>query len=254
MLSDFKMIVHKLSRDYPHINIYPLGDVHIGSPECDMPLLFEWRNMVLADPYGYVVIIGDMMNMALKTSKSNVYEEQLTPYQQKELCYNFLFPIRDRILGACSGNHEQHNMREVGTNPLYDVFCRLGIENVYRENACFIKVNLGMRKTDRQTSYGLTVTHGSTKTKDERWNYSVDNCDLFFSGHTHEGLHKPQGKIRMDLHNEVVSNVGYQHVVVVPFQSYGSYALRGKYMPNHLEQFQRIRLSGNSKRVSYHFE
>lgn len=116
------MIVHKLSTELPYINIYPIGDVHIGSKECDMKMLLEWRKLVLDDPYGYAVIVGDMMNMALKTSKSNVYEDVMNPLQQKEFCYEFLLPIRDKILAACSGNHEQRNVKEVGTNPLYDVF------------------------------------------------------------------------------------------------------------------------------------
>lgn len=230
-----------------------MGDVHIGSKECNLALLNEWRNQVMNDPYGYVVIVGDLMNMALKTSKSNVYEDILSPAEQKEVCYDFLFPIKDKILACCSGNHEQRNVKEVGTNPLYDVLCRLHIEHLYRENACFMKINVGLRTNKKQVSYGIVLTHGSSKNKDERWTYSVDNSDLFISGHTHEATHKPLAKIRMDLHNEVVNCVGYQHVVVVPFQLYGSYALRGKFLPNHLEQFQIIRLSGSTKLVGYHF-
>lgn len=254
MLSDFQMIVHKLPSELPFINIYPIGDVHLGSKECDIDLLKEWINTVKEDPFGYAVIIGDMMNMGLKNSKSNVYEEVLNPQQQKELCYELLKPIKHKILAGCSGNHEARMVKEVGTNPLYDVFCRLQIEDVYRENACFIKVNLGQRKADRQVSYGIVLTHGSTTGKDERWIYSVDNCDLFINGHTHNADHKPLGKIRMDLHNECVRTVGFQNVVVVPFQSYGGYALRGKFLPNHLQQFQKIRLFGDSKRVGYSFE
>lgn len=132
-------------------------------------------------------------------------------------------------------------------------FCRLGIENVYRENACFIKVNLGMKPNKKQVSYGVVLTHGSSKAKDKRWTYSVDNSDLFISGHVHEASHEPLGKIRMDLHNEVVQTVGYQQVVVVPFQSYGGYALKGKYLPNNLEHFQTIRLSGDNKFIAYYY-
>ena len=253
MLSDFEMIVHKLSNELPYINLYPLGDVHIGSKECDLDLLKKWISMVESDPFGYAVIVGDMMNMGLKNSKSNVYEETLNPMQQKELCYELLKPIKHKILAGCSGNHEQRNVKEVGTNPLYDVFCRLQIEDVYRENACFIKLNLGQRKADRQVSYGLVLTHGSSANKDERWTYSVDNCDLFISGHTHGATHKPLGKIRMDMQNECVRTVGFHNVVVIPFQRYGGYALKGKYLPNHLEQFQKIRLFGDSKRVGYTF-
>lgn len=249
MLDDFVLIDSKFD-NLNHLTIYPLGDVHLGSKECDMELLKEWVEMVKNDPNGAVVIIGDMMNMGLRNSKSNVYEETLTPMQQKELCYELLAPIADKIIAGCSGNHEYRAVKEVGMNPLYDVFCRLRIEDRYRENACFIKLTVGKQGKNPNT-YGVVLTHGSGKSKDERWTYSVDGCDCFISGHTHLGTHQPCGKIRMDLTHNKVKTIGYQHIVVMPFQSYGGYAIRGKYLPNDLGQFQRITFDGSMKRVGY---
>ena len=88
MLDDFVLINHTFN-DVPFINIYPLGDVHLGSKECNIELFKQWIEMVQSDPFGYVVVIGDVMNMGLKNSKSNVYEEVLTPVQQKEALYEF---------------------------------------------------------------------------------------------------------------------------------------------------------------------
>jgi predicted phosphodiesterase len=250
------MIVHKFPEDVPYINIYPIGDVHLGARECDVGLFKSYIDKIANDPYGYAVIVGDIMNMGLKNSKSNVYEEVLSPNEQKELCYELLEPIAHKILAGCGGNHEQRNVRETGTHPLYDVFCWLRIQDVYRENACFIKINLGksLEHGNRQVSYGLTLTHGKTANKDLKWTYTVDGCDIFISGHTHEPDHRPLGKIVMDMQNEVVRTKGYQHIVVTPFQNYGGYTIRGKYFPNHLEQFQKITLSGTRKKVSYTFE
>ncbi len=249
MLDDFKLILSDF-KDLEYLNIYPLGDVHIGSKEFDLDLFLKWREVVDNDPNGVVVIIGDMMNMGLRNSKSNVYEEKLSPMEQKEVCYELLKPIAHKIIAGCSGNHEYRTVKEVGTNPLYDVFCRLCIEERYRENACFIKLTVGKQGKNPNT-YGVVLTHGSSKNKDERWTYSVDGCDCFISGHTHLGTHQPCGKIRMDLTHEKVKTVGYQHIVVQPFQKYGGYAIRGKYLPNHLEQFQRITFDGSNKRIGY---
>lgn len=251
MLDDFTLMTYGF-KDKLKLNIYPLGDVHIGSKEFDLELFKKWTEMVANDPDGVVVIIGDMMNMGLKNSKSNVYEETLSPLQQKELCYELLSPIADKIIAGCSGNHEYRAVRDVGMNPLYDVFCRLRIEDRYRENACFIKLTVGKQGKNPNT-YGVVATHGSSKCKDERWTYSVDGCDCFISGHIHDADHKPFGKIRMDLTHNKVKTVGYQHVVVLPFQRYGGYAVRNKYMPNHLGQFQRITFDGTSKRVGYSY-
>jgi predicted phosphodiesterase len=254
VIDDLVLIKHSFD-EVPFINIYPIGDVHIGSKECDLKLFKEVIEMIANDPYGYAVLSGDIMNMGLRNSKSNVYEEVLNPFQQKELCYELLKPIKDKIIAGCSGNHEYRAVKEVGCNPLYDVFCRLGIENVYRENACFIKlsVNVGSKLGSRFVPYGVVLTHGSSKNKDEKWTYSVDGCDVFISGHTHLGTHQPLGKIRMDLRHDSVKAVDYQHIVVMPFQSYGGYAIRGKYMPNALGNFQKITLSGEKRRVGYSY-
>ena len=252
MLDDFVLIDSKFDNNTT-LNIYPLGDVHIGSKEFDLDLFKEWIEVVKNDPNGAVVIIGDMMNMGLRNSKSNVYEEAISPRQQKELCYALLEPIADKIIAGCSGNHEYRAVKEVGLNPLYDVFCRLRIEDRYRENVCFVKLTVGKQNRGQPNTYGVVLTHGSTKNKDERWTYSVDGCDCFISGHTHLGTHQPLGKIRMDLIHNKVKTVGYQHIVVVPFQSYGGYSVRGKYMPNHLGQFQRITFDGTTKRVGYSY-
>lgn len=249
MLDDFQLIVSDYS-DFERLNVYPLGDVHLGSKECDLELFKTWVETVKNDPYGVAVIIGDMMNMGLRNSKSNVYEETLSPMEQKELCYELLNPIADKIIAGCSGNHEYRAVKEVGMNPLYDVFCRMRIEDRYRENACFIKLTVGKQGKNPNT-YGVVLTHGSSKSKDEKWTYSVDGCDCFISGHTHLGTHQPMGKIRMDLTHNKVKTVGYQHIVVLPFQRYGGYAVRGKYMPNHLGQFQCVSFDGNSKRIGY---
>ena len=249
MLDDY-VLIQSNYENLDHLNIYPIGDVHIGSKEFDLELFKQWIDMVKNDPNGAVVIIGDMMNMGLRNSKSNVYEENLSPGEQKELCYELLLPIADKIIGGCSGNHEYRAVKEVGMNPLYDVFCRLRIEDRYRENVCFIKVTVGKQGKNPNT-YGVVLTHGSSKSKDDKWNYSVDGCDCFISGHTHDADHTPKGKIRMDLTHNKVKTVGYQHVVVIPFQRYGGYAVRGKYMPNHLGQFQTILLDGKTKRVGY---
>lgn len=251
MLSDFKLITHNFGCP-PYINIYPLGDVHLGSKECDIDSLNQWVEMVKNDPYGYAVIIGDIMNMGLKNSKSNVYEEVLTPIQQKEISYKLLNPIADKILAGCSGNHEYRMVREVGTNPLYDVFCRMCIEERYRENVCFLKLTVGKVKANNN-NYGVVLTHGKSKGKDLDWTYSVDGADIFISGHTHLGTHQPCSKIRMNLRDEIVNTVDYQHIVVLPFQAYGGYAVRNKYKPSTTGQFQCIQLNGSSKQVGYFY-
>lgn len=252
MLDDFT-IIKAGSTDLNECTIFPLGDVHLGSKECNLDLLYEWRSQVEQDPNARAVIVGDMLNMAIKSSVSNIYEDIMMPKEQKEFCYEFLLPIKDKIIGVVSGNHEYRNVKEVGTNPLYDVCCRLGIEDVYRENVCFIKLTVGRIKNKNPNVITIVLTHGKSRKKDLDWANSVDGVDLFIQGHTHQPELKPMTKIKFDAPHETVKCVEYNIVTVASFQNYGGYAIRNKYLPHQHDSFQRIVVSNDSKRIGYYY-
>lgn len=248
--SDFQMIVHKFPRETEGVHIYPLGDLHIGSRELDMELFRKWRRTVLADPVGYVVLIGDMIDNGLRNSKTNVYEATMSPWEQKETLAEELRPLKDRILGAIRGNHEERSVRESDDCPMYDVMARLGLEDLYREGAGFVKINLGEKNKERQWSYTLVLAHGASKSKVDKFNYSIDGMDVMISGHTHQPSSNFPAKIVVDNHNEQVRLVGFVNVVVPSFARMGGYALKGMYMPQDSGKFPVLMLSGTEKEVN----
>lgn len=252
MLNDFKMIVHKLPRDLEYINLYPLADTHIGSAEFNEPMFKLWVKTVQADPNGYILIAGDLINNGVKNSKTNVYEEMMRPSQQKEYLYEALKPLKEKILGGCGGNHEYRSAKDVDSDPMYDVMCRLQLEDRYRQNGAFVKIAVGTRKDNhKQVAYGIVVTHGASKNKHDKFALSVDGADLFISGHTHDENYEPDAKVKMDMQNETVSIVPYKKVVCTPFQGYGGYALRGEYLPVTVSEFQVLRLDGKRKKINF---
>jgi hypothetical protein len=253
MLSDFKLIVRKFPTDYDHINVYPVADAHIGAPEFSEHRFRKWSDTVIADERGYIAIAGDMLNNGLKNSKTNVYEETMRPAAQKDYLTDALSPLRDRILCGVGGNHEYRSVRESDTDPLYDVFCRLGIGELYRQNAAFLKLALGARRTNtknpRQFAYTMAVAHGAGKHKTDRWTEAVEGVDAFITAHTHEARVTPPSKIRIDPHNETVLLQDYVHIVCNPLLDYGGYALRGMFTPKGSTRIQVLRLSGTAKEM-----
>lgn len=247
MKSEFELIKHKLDRDVESINIYPFSDSHIGSPDMDMKKLLSWRNAVLEDKNGYVVIAGDIFDNALKNSKSNSYEALMRPREAKEAVYEYLKPLKDRILGITNGNHEWRSLLVGDDCPLYDVACRLNLEDLYRENMAFIKISLGSRKKDRQYSYNLCVAHGAAKAKSDVFAYSLDNCDVFIHGHTHAPTNEFPKKLVIDSYNECVREVSMIDVTCPALLNGGGYGLRGMYRPKANDRYPVIKLYGNRK-------
>lgn len=253
MLDDFKMIVKILPRDYKYINLYPLADVHIGSKEFNEQMFNDWLKLVLNDPYGFITIAGDTISNGIKTSKTNCYEETMRPSKQKDYLHEKLIPIKDKILAVCGGNHEYRNVKEVDSDPLYEVMCRLQLAELYRQNACFLKLNLGTnaRNTPKQVSYGIVLTHGASAGKHDKFINGIDGADVFISGHTHQNTYQQPSKIRMDTKNNTVSVVPYRKVVCHSFQETGGYSIRAEYLPNSIDEFQVLKFDGTRKRVNF---
>ena len=249
MKDDFSMILHKLDTGLEQANIYPLGDLHIGSKEFDGILWNKWKQMVLDDPNGYVVIIGDLLDNGLKTSKTYSYEATMRPWEQKEWLKKELKPLKDRILGGCRGNHEERSVNLGDDCPMYDVFAKLDIEDLYRENMAFMKVSLGEKNSERQWSYGIVLAHGASKSKTDKFSYAIDGMDVFVTGHTHQPATYFPSKIMMDLRNDKITERSMVHVVVPSFVKTGGYGLRGMYMPQG-KKIPIIKLSGTQKEVT----
>ena len=84
MLPDFKMIVKQIPENND-ITIYPIADVHLGAAEHLESAWREFRTNILQDPNAYIVLAGDLINNATRSSVSNVFDETMRPREQKKL-------------------------------------------------------------------------------------------------------------------------------------------------------------------------
>lgn len=84
MYSDFSMIVKHFPENHD-IMIYPISDVHLGAAEHKEKEWLEFCENIISNPYAYVTLGGDLINNALKSSVSNVYEETMRPREQKKI-------------------------------------------------------------------------------------------------------------------------------------------------------------------------
>lgn len=263
MLNDFELIKHEIkSKD--SIRIYPIFDVHLGAAE---HMEREWSQFcidILEDPNAYVILGGDLVNNATKTSVSNVYEEQMRPREQKKVMVEMLTPIRDRILCAVTGNHERRSMRDVDSDITYDIMTKLDLEHLYRTNVAFMKIQLGSRTSstgkktnvkDRPT-YVFCVTHGAGNgmltggnvNRAERFGYVMDGVDILVTGHTHKPWITQPSKIFVDTRNNKVTTKPFKVVSSTSWLNYGGYAAQKMLNPvSHTKQI--IVLSNRNKDI-----
>ena len=87
MLNDLEMICIDLPKKHKKINVYALGDVHVGSAEFDEAAVRKKIGIIMDDPDGVVALCGDLGDFGLKNSKTNVYQQTMSPAAQVEYIY-----------------------------------------------------------------------------------------------------------------------------------------------------------------------
>lgn len=234
MTNDLKLIVHKFDEN---ITIYPISDVHLGSLEHNANEWQKFVDTVREEPNSYIILAGDLMNNATRSSVSNIFEDVLRPKDQKERLIKHLTPLKNKILCAVSGNHERRSSKDADNDPMYDIMCKLDLEDLYRENIAFMKIQIGDK--GRKQAYTFAVTHGAgggintggSVNKNERFATIIDNLDCFVVGHTHKGAVTKPSKIVIDPRTNTVS---IKEFVVITSQSwlkYGGYAMQKMLFP-----------------------
>ena len=114
-MEEIKPIKINLEEDN-NIQIYVLSDMHIGDVNADLPTLKKIIEHIRNTPNMYVILLGDILNTALKTSKSDIYSETLNVMEAQKLALELLLPIKDKILAMTPGNHENRVWKEVGVD------------------------------------------------------------------------------------------------------------------------------------------
>lgn len=77
-----KVIKRELGKDIEKLTIIPISDVHIGDKQADLKAFKETIERIKNEPNTYTILNGDLCNVALKNSKSDVYSDEMTPMEQ----------------------------------------------------------------------------------------------------------------------------------------------------------------------------
>ena len=182
----------------------------------------------------------------------------MRPREQKKRMVEMLAPLRDRILAMVNGNHERRN-KDVDDDPSYDIAVKLDIEELYRENIAFVKIQMGEQASNGllNPTYCLVVTHGAgggmltggAVNRAERFGYVMDGADALILGHTHKPYVTQPSKIYIDTRNNKVTLKPFKVVSMTSFLTWGGYAAQKMLLPTSNAP-QLITLKGRKKEIS----
>ena len=219
----------------------------------------EFRTAIQNEENSYIILCGDLVNNSTRNSVSNVFDEVMRPREQKRLMTEMLMPLRDKILCAVPGNHEGRSGRDADDDPMYDICAKLDLEDIYRENMAFLKIQIGKLDANgtKNPTYTFAVTHGAgggiltggAVNRAERFGYAIDGADALIVGHTHKPFNTYPGKIKIDANNNRVSVKPFHVVNCSSWLDFAGYAMKHMMLPTaHVAQ--KILLSGTSKNIN----
>ena len=190
-----KVIKKELGKDIEKLTIIPISDVHIGDKTANIKAFKEVLERIKNEPNTYTILNGDLCNIALKNSKSDVYSDQLSPMEQVIQVIKFLEPIKDKILVMSNGNHEQRIMNDTNIDILYLVAKQLQIEQVYSPSWWYLYLSFGNGEKNRSINYTLTGYHGSGGGRKSGGKINrleemsqVVIADIYLMGHVHKPI------------------------------------------------------------------
>lgn len=168
------------------LKVYPLGDVHVGSPAHEASKWQEWLDFLAAQDDVSIILTGDLFNAALKDSKSETYDETMTVGAALGLLREQLEPVKDKIDLMIPGNHEERVYRAAGIEPVGVLADMLGVP--YARKVALLHYTVGVASYQVYLRHGTGMNGGgglgSKLNALERAAKAV-RADIYLSGHTH---------------------------------------------------------------------
>lgn len=257
-----KVIKHNLG-DFDSIEILPLADTHIGEPKSDFVKLRGWLDWVLAEKNRFVILNGDLCDMAVRASIGDIYTQNLMPMQALAQCVAIFGPVKDRVLSVQPGNHELRVWKTDGLDITAMMCAQLGIADRYSNASSLIFVRFGKwtghnnyKYKGAPVCYTIFCEHGSGggRTEGAKINRlvqmaSVIDADVYVHSHTHTPIVTKNAYFRVHPATSSAQKVDRLFVNTSSLLEYGGYGELQGFKPNSLDT-PVIHLSGRERKLS----
>lgn len=246
-----------LSQELEAIYITPMSDLHIGDPSFDSVKFHGYRKWVEDTPNAYIVLNGDILNTATKSSVSDIYAETMNPKEALNTAVKLFEPVKDRILCLVGGNHERRIYKESGIDISEVLASKLGVH--YAGDECYLKIRLGKATgrggNGKPIAYTVYVTHGhgggrtmGAKVNNLQRLADIVLADIYIMSHVHTMTAHQDVYLVPDTRNNNLLEIKRTFVSSGAFLKRGGYAVTHAYPHNKIGTV-RLRLSGTRKDV-----
>lgn len=192
MSDELQYFAQTLPTTIKELHLYGFSDWHYGNTRCSIPHIDELISR-LKPPNAYAILNGDLIESALRMSKGEIYNQVGSPQDQRDWVIQKLMPVRKKLLGATTGNHERRVYDITGMDITADIAYALGIP--YRMDGMFLKITFGSGNSSHDEKgftyfvytthgYGGARTSGAKIAKLERTS-TFTHADVYIQSHDH---------------------------------------------------------------------
>lgn len=205
------------------VELYNLGDIHIGNENCNIKFLKKIIAEIEANPNAHWVSTGDLLEVATTSSVSSTYKADSLQTELDRLCV-LLKPIAKKCLGFVASNHHRRLEKETGLSLDCVVANQLRVPFLGITGVVDITVGRG--------SYYCVLHHGvgggaigNKVARAMKLAQNFQGADVYLSGHTHGYSHIPFYQNVIDRKRHKTTNILSHIIVTAHFLDYkGSYA------------------------------
>jgi predicted phosphodiesterase len=239
--------------DAPYLNLMIMSDIHVGCENWQEKILDNDILAVKEDPFARVIIPGDLFQRDLKNHKvGNVYHQAIPPGEQKYYLSDKLAPIKDKIIGACSGNHDDRTAED---NTDVRDLCKFLDVKFFDDEIC-ISLSVGYGNHGKPSVYTGYGVHGSSNgsmvgsiANALAKLPNVCDADFYFQGHSHQPIWFPLSWFRRDMQNKHMINVVRHFIAGGSYQGRDPYPVKKAMTPRVLGS-PVVVLSGTDKAIT----
>lgn len=229
-----KVVKVDLPETLKEIEIMAIADWHWSDPHSDHDKIMADLDYVRSHDNVYMILNGDLLNCAIKSSVSDCYSETMSPMEELKACTELFKGLEDRIICVVPGNHEARHFKTNGID-LTEIMCReLKIQNRYSPTTAFVFLRFGKLDSNshnRKVAYTIYVTHGNSGGRKEGSkiqrlvDYStICDADIYLCGHTHLPAMLKDGFARPNMANSSVTYGTRLYLNTSAKLGYGGYA------------------------------
>lgn len=248
------------------VYLIPIGDVHIGSRGVDYEKLRGYIQWIQENP-AYIFLMGDIFDVSTLESKTSPFVQEMNLNEAMEYAKEIFTPVKEKIVGAITGNHEIRLEKYAGFNPLaafcnflsipyagYSAVLRFRIGTILRKDG-YISPKVEYIFYAHHSTGGGTTTGGKIN-RAERLINIFQGADCYLIGHNHSRIVGESGVFYLSKSGNGKATIKYKKIFFLDCGSYLSYNesyAEMKMLTPSYSGSPRIRLDGNRKDLHISF-